>query len=152
MRLSDLDEVATVEKSTLSPWSISSLVNECRIANGLSFVAVGTASRIFGWCGCRIIWPEAELLKIAVVPERRGLGVGHLLLEKVITELRRSAFSVLFLEVRAANLPALKLYRRNDFYQVGFRRNYYINPPDSAIVFRRNVQKLEEINDIEGLK
>ena len=152
MRLFDLAEVATVEKSTLSPWSISSLASECRITNGLSFVAVGSASRVLGWCGCRVIWPEAELLKIAVVPERRRLGVGRLLLEKVITELRRNAFNVLFLEVRAANLPALKLYRRNNFYQVGLRRNYYTNPPDSALVFRKDVQNPDETHHIEGLK
>ena len=152
MRLSDLDEVATVEKSTLSPWSITSLASECRITNGLSFVAVGSASRVLGWCGCRIIWPEAELLKIAVASERRRSGIGHLLLEEVVTELRRNAFSVLFLEVRAANLPALKLYRKNDFYQVGLRRNYYTNPPDSALILRKDVQKLNETHHIEGLK
>jgi ribosomal-protein-alanine N-acetyltransferase len=96
MRLSDLDEVATVEKSTLSPWSIASLASECRITNGLSFVAVGSASKVLGWCGCRIIWPEAELLKIAVAPEVRGVGVGRLLLEKVIAELRRNALMLCF--------------------------------------------------------
>ena len=152
MRLSDLDEVATVEKSTLSPWSRSSLASECRIPNGLSFVAAGSPSRIFGWCGCRVIRPEAELLKIAVAPKVRGLGIGSLLLEKMLAELRRKAFTVLFLEVRAANLPALKLYRRNNFYQVGLRRNYYTNPLDSALVFRKDVQKLDETHHIEGLK
>ena len=137
MRLSDLEYVVDIERGTLSPWSVSSLADECRVANGLSFVAVN--DDIVGWCCCRTIWPEAELLKITVSPVKRGLGIGYMLLKKMLTELACNRFNTLFLEVRAGNRAALQFYQRNDFFQVGLRCDYYSDPLDNALVLRRDI-------------
>ncbi len=138
--LSDLTGIECLERETLSPWSISLLVSECQVANGLSFVAEDVAFGIIGWCGCRTIWPEAELLKIAVMPKKRGVGVGYALLEKMIDKLQQGGFETLFLEVRSLNHAALSFYLRNNFSQVGLRRNYYLTPQDNARVLRRDLK------------
>jgi ribosomal-protein-alanine N-acetyltransferase len=48
-----------------------------------------------------------------------------------------------FLEVEEGNEPALKLYRRAAFRQVGHRPNYYPQPdakPAAALVLRRDLR------------
>lgn len=76
---------------------------------------------------------EAEILTLAVHPEARRRGVGHALLT---SGLALSDAAAVFLEVAAANLPALALYYAAGFSQCGLRRRYYADG-DDALVLRR---------------
>ncbi len=76
---------------------------------------------------------EAEILTLAVHPEARRRGVGHALLT---SGLALSDAAAVFLEVAAANLPALALYYAAGFSQCGLRRQYYADGGD-ALVLRR---------------
>lgn len=67
---------------------------------------------------------EEELLLIAVVPEKRGRGVGHLLLDKLFQKAHKRGVKHIFLEMRRNN-PAEHLYRRRGFEPIGERRDYY---------------------------
>jgi len=83
---------------------------------------------------------EAEIITIATAPASRGRGVGEALMREAILRLRREGTPRLFLEVSELNAPALKLYRRLGFRQVGARRGYYASeagpgrPAPSALV------------------
>lgn len=83
---------------------------------------------------------EEELLLIAVMPQARGLGVGHALMERFIASARSRGSSKLFLEMREGN-PAQLLYTRHGFAVVGQRKDYYrsgtIGPFD-ALTFSRH--------------
>jgi ribosomal protein S18 acetylase RimI-like enzyme len=57
-------------------------------------------------------------LSIAVVPSRRGRGYGDELLAALLDRARGEGFEQISLSVDAEN-PALKLYERNGFRQVG---------------------------------
>lgn len=139
MRNEDLDAVAGIENETLSPWSLISLAQELQVRQGRQLVAESRDLRIVGWCACRRIWPEAELLKIAVTAGERKNGVGSSLLDCLIGELQNQVYSSLFLEVRANNQPALNFYKRHNFLQVGIRSHYYSDPPDDALILQRNL-------------
>jgi len=78
---------------------------------------------------------EAELLRIAVDPAHRGQGLGRRLLEVCQEDLAAAGMAHLFLEVRAANAPALRLYRECGWRQCGFRPEYYPDGED-ALLFR----------------
>lgn len=41
------------------------------------------------------------------------------------------------LEVRASNEPAVSVYRKLGFEEVGRRKNYYRNPKEDALIMRR---------------
>ncbi len=135
----DLGEVAEIEKENLSPWSVKLLAQELRIEDAAQFVAEGADAQILGWCACRFIRPEAELLKIAVKEKNRGHGIGLLLFQHLFWELEKRRITSLFLEVRSANRAALNFYDKHGFLRVGIRSGYYSEPPDSAIILKKNL-------------
>ena len=66
---------------------------------------------------------EAEIITLAVLPENRRQGAGSRLVALMREEIQPIA--KIFLEVENENEPALGLYKKLGFVQVGFRRNYY---------------------------
>jgi ribosomal-protein-alanine N-acetyltransferase len=135
----DLAEVAAMEEENLSPWSVASLVSELAARQAMQYVAEGPNACLIGWCACRVIWPEAELLKIAVRQKYRKGGVGALLLQHLCDTLQKKKVSSLFLEVRSKNRVASNFYEKHGFLHVGSRPDYYTDPPDSAIILKKNL-------------
>ena len=70
---------------------------------------------------------EAELLNIGVASAHQRKGLGRAMLAALLTVAAERDLMRVFLEVRAANLAAISLYRRAGFKQVGVRRGYYRN-------------------------
>lgn len=79
---------------------------------------------VVGFALARAVAGEAELLLLAVARSARGRGVGRRLVERFLADARRRGADDLHLEVRDGN-PAIGLYRRLGFKEVGRRRNYY---------------------------
>jgi len=78
--------------------------------------------------GVAVIMPlldEAELLNIFIAAEQQGQGLGQILLSGIMADLKQQGCQRLFLEVRASNQPAIRLYQRCGFQQSGLRKNYY---------------------------
>ena len=76
MQPTDVAELAALEQENLSPWSMASLVHELTIEGGVRYVAEGPGGRLDGWCACRVLQPEAELLKVVQAhTEQRTLGL-----------------------------------------------------------------------------
>jgi ribosomal-protein-alanine N-acetyltransferase len=50
----------------------------------------------------------------------------------------------LVLEVRASNHPALTLYRRLEFVEIGRRTGYYQNPAEDALLMRLDLGSCQE--------
>lgn len=139
MQPTDVAELAALEQENLSPWSMDSLEQELAIKGGVQYVAEGTGGHLDGWCACRVLQPEAELLKIAVRQHCRQGGVGSLLLQHLFIALQQRMITSLFLEVRAENLPALSFYKVHGFIHVGSRPAYYSDPPDGAMILKKNL-------------
>lgn len=76
---------------------------------------------------------EAELLRIAVAPRTRGRGLGRALLEACQRELAAEGMARLFLEVRAANAAAIRLYATCGWKPCGRRPKYYADGEDAVL-------------------
>ncbi len=61
---------------------------------------------------------ETPELSIAVVPSRRGKGIGDELLDALLEQARADGFTQVSLSVEPDN-PALRLYERHGFEKVG---------------------------------
>jgi ribosomal-protein-alanine N-acetyltransferase len=72
----------------------------------------------------RSVGGEAELLLLAVAPERQGHGIGRLLLEQFVDRARAAGAARVHLEVRDGN-SAIAMYRHAGFAPVGRRQKYY---------------------------
>ena len=74
---------------------------------------------------------EAEILSVAVAREVRGRGHARTLLASHLQSLAYVGVRTVHLEVEDGNDPALALYRRLGFAQVGRRDGYYLRPDGS---------------------
>ena len=93
-----------------------------------------------GFVLSRMVPPEAEILSIAVAPSRRRKGLAGQLLRLHLRRLAALAVGTVFLEVGEDNLPALRLYRRAGFREVGRRAAYYsADKGSAALVLRRDL-------------
>jgi [ribosomal protein S18]-alanine N-acetyltransferase len=81
--------------------------------------------RPLGFILIRSVAGEAEILTIAVDPKHRGRGLAEKLLQQAMFRLYSERCECLFLEVDAANEPALRLYKARGFRKVGERKGYY---------------------------
>ncbi|HEX8669357.1 MAG TPA: GNAT family N-acetyltransferase [Allosphingosinicella sp.] len=79
---------------------------------------------VVGFALSRAIAGEAELLLLAVKRAAQGYGTGARLLDEFVAAARARRATRLHLEVRDGN-PAVALYKRAGFREVGRRRNYY---------------------------
>ena len=95
---------------------------------------------VVGYIGSQIAFPEADVMNVAVRPEYRRRGVGQILVEALSTHLRNIDCESLTLEVRASNAPAIALYEKLGFAQVGRRPNYYRNPKEDALILRKELR------------
>lgn len=94
-----------------------------------------------GFALVRAIAGEEELLLLAVMPSSRGRGIGTALLDRFAKMAEMRGSSRLFLEMRDDN-PAISIYRRAGFEEVGRRTNYYrrgTGAARDAITFARAV-------------
>jgi [ribosomal protein S18]-alanine N-acetyltransferase len=81
-----------------------------------------------GFVLSRVVVDEAEILTIAMAAEARGKGYAKPLLAHHLDALMRRGVRVVHLEVEEGNGPALALYRRFGFQEVGRRAGYYLKP------------------------
>jgi ribosomal-protein-alanine N-acetyltransferase len=90
----------------------------------------------------RLTVDEAEILTIVVDRAARGKGIGRLLMDNVLQYLHAERAASLFLEVEETNAPALALYRRLRFEEVGRRPAYYAardGSRTSALILKRTL-------------
>jgi len=132
----DLVGVEGLEAQNPSPWSMAALSREVAVPGSRQLVVIA-GDRPVAWCACRLIPPEAELLKIAVAGGYRRQGLAGMLLLRLGELLIGEKINRLYLEVRAKNLPARGLYGKYGFVQIGLRRGYYADPPDDALIMAK---------------
>ena len=95
-----------------------------------------------GFILSRMAAGEAEILSVAIAPWCRGRGLAGKLLMWHLRRLAGLAVSTVFLEVEDGNTPALRLYDRAGFRQVGRRPGYYQQgsaTAAAALVLRRDL-------------
>ncbi|TFB97020.1 ribosomal-protein-alanine N-acetyltransferase [Cryobacterium sp. HLT2-28] len=79
---------------------------------------------------------EGDIQTIAVTEEARGHGLGRTLVQTLLTEARLRGAREVFLEVRADNPGAQRVYSRLGFEELGVRRGYYQPDNVDALVMR----------------
>lgn len=94
-----------------------------------------------GMIVCSICGEDAEILTLCVSPEFRRQGIAAQLLNQICSYLKNFQVVSLFLEVNVNNIPALKLYQKCGFEQVGRRKEYYKTAlgRQDALVFRKKL-------------
>lgn len=102
----------------------------------------GPGGAVIGFLLLHGVPPEMEILSIAVARARRGSGIGRALLDKAMARLAAEGITTLFLEVEDGNTPAINLYQKTGFLEIGRRPGYYRDAsgkPVAALAMRRDL-------------
>ena len=135
---SDATAIAEIEDICFSDaWERKDILSYITGSDGVCFTAVAD-SRPIGYVIGRLIAPEAEIYRTAVLPEYRRRGIGYRLLSYALKTERGRGLECAFLEVREGNAAARALYRALGFSEYGKRKNYYKNPTEDAVVMVLN--------------
>ncbi|HWV56257.1 MAG TPA: ribosomal protein S18-alanine N-acetyltransferase [Longimicrobiales bacterium] len=139
MQPEDLKAVMAIETNAYSvPWSRATF--EGLIDRSDSDVIVATVhGHVVGYAVCWAVLDQAELGNIAVAAPWRRRGIAARLLEEILDRQRERGVKKVYLEVRATNRAAQRLYRRYGFVTVGRRANYYSQPTEDAMVMARSM-------------
>lgn len=134
MERADSPAAAGIEAASFSvPWSEAMILEALDGVLDTSWV-LEDEGEIVGYCCMRSIAGEGEIMRIAVLPERRGQGYGKKLMEAMVSFASRTGLEAITLEVRAGNSPAINLYESYGFEKEAIRKDYYQNPKEDALL------------------
>lgn len=130
----DVPDLEELERIALSPgWTASQLLDGLAEDSSL-YLAARSEDRLIGYVAFRWVVDEAELLRLAVLPDYRRRGVASRLLHEAENQLTRRGVRQCYLEVRADNLGATSFYRRRGWIESGRRRQYYPDGDDALVL------------------
>ena len=137
-----LSQIAALEKVCFpaDPWSGELFRAALESPHAVLLAAEGENGEVLGYAVLSAVLDEGNLDNIAVAPCVRRQGVADALLSALM-DFGRERLSVLMLEVRASNLPAIALYEKHGFVPVGRRKNYYDAPKEDAILMTLELKR-----------
>lgn len=134
--------IAELEKANFSlPWTEEQLRRYMERENCLFFGAFA-GTRLVGYIGATLVLDELEIFNVAVAEDFRRRGIGESLVDALMEAAHTGGSAErITLEVRAGNAPAIALYEKLGFVEVGRRKNYYEKPREDAILMDYTVEE-----------
>lgn len=117
-------------------WTAETLLSELNSPLNI-LVTEERGGAIAGFALGRVAADEAELFRIATLPEFRRQGIAGRLLDRLHAGMRERGAACCFLEVRSRNAGAIALYEKSGYERIALRKNYY--PDDDAVIYRRSL-------------
>lgn len=118
-------------------WSIDILKDDFKIKNS-EYIVAKENDEVIGFAGIKIVLDNADIMNIAVRTDKRNLGIGSLLLQKLMELASTSSCSTMTLEVNENNIFAIRLYEKYNFKRIALRKKYY-NNTDNAVIMQKNL-------------
>ena len=114
------------------PWSAASLALLCT-DTAFGFVCFdGDVAAAYG--GMLTVLDEGQITNIATAPAYRRQGLGAVVLSALLAHARERGLVSVTLEARVSNTPAIALYRKLGFLELGRRKNFYTQPTEDALI------------------
>ena len=137
MDRSHVDQVAALERECFSmPWNETMLEDSLYDERASFIVAEDEEGNVIGYAGLHVVLDEGYIDNIAVEEAARRHGVASALLD-VYCRFGEINLAFLTLEVRKSNAPAIALYEKFGFQQVGIRKGFYSHPREDAVIMTR---------------
>jgi [ribosomal protein S18]-alanine N-acetyltransferase len=138
----DLDSIMAIETAVFGSDAWSSETMRSELAHPQTYYLVAfrldEPDAIDGYAG--LLAPRksehAEIQTIAVAKAARRNGLGRILIDALLGEAQSRGTREVFLEVRADNPDAQRLYTSIGFSPIGVRKGYYQPEGVDAIVMR----------------
>ena len=129
-----LSQVERLEQRCFSvPWTEAQLRAQLPDDRHV-FLVAERGDEVLGYVGLMHVLDEGYISNVAVSPDCRRQGIGAALIAELTRRAGRLELAFLTLEARASNAPAIRLYEKMGFRQVGRRKRYYQRPEEDAVL------------------
>ncbi|TKJ39846.1 ribosomal-protein-alanine N-acetyltransferase [candidate division LCP-89 bacterium B3_LCP] len=133
----DARDIAYIELEIFPiPWSEQSLRSFLTLSDVEGEVAI-CKNEIIAYVFVQYVEDEAHILNFGVRSGYRRKGLAAELMHRLLNRIRERVVNICYLEVRASNLPAQKLYFKYGFAPITVRKNYYPDGEDALILARQ---------------
>ena len=134
MILDDLEQMKDTLYSDFDNfWSYNILKQELENKN-TTYIVAKENNEVVGFAGISTCLDEATLNNIVVKKSCRGRGIGGELLDSLIDLCGDLHMRTFTLEVDTENAPAIHLYEKFGFKNLGIRKKYYNGSRDAYIM------------------
>lgn len=124
-QIAQLDSACFTDPYPLSIWS-----RYVAQPQRFSLIAFELNSILVGYACFSVLLPEAELIRVGIIPNSRGQGIAKRGLKEAQKQLADLGVERVLLEVSRSNTAALKVYQSLGYTQDGIRSGYYTATPD----------------------
>ena len=139
LRREHLLDLAKLEQELFSSdaWSVEALA--FLLTDRATARCVEEDGRAVAYGGMLYAPDEGQILNLGVDKNYRRRGYAQAILASLEQDARAHGAKALFLEVRASNLPAIRLYEKVGFSTVGRRPAFYRAPIEDAILMQKEL-------------
>ncbi len=145
---SDLEQVIHINRECLPENYTSSFFMNLYHRFPETFIVAEENGNLKGYILCRIetgipsfkllgITRKGHVISIAVLPEHQREGIGSALIREAMKTMLNYKAKECYLEVRASNVPAVKLYRKMGFEITRTVRGYYADGEAAHVMARK---------------
>lgn len=136
--------IAELEKAAFpDPWSKKSIEEALEQSHYLNLCA-WRGEKLLGYLLFSHVLDEGEIVRIAVDASVRRQGIAALLFAELLKACRDAQIIKIMLDVRTGNEAAIGFYKKMGFETDGFRKNFYTNPAEDAILMSRKIVQEDE--------
>ena len=135
--IEDAGEIFKIEQNVFKDyWSLKSIKSEF-LNSKHSFISVlEIESNIIGYIFQRIIDNQSHIVNLAIDVPFQHKGYGKFLLKNILKKDNQD--TDVFLEVKEANFPAIKLYSDLGFEEIEKKDSYYSDGSNAVFMLKKN--------------
>ena len=140
-----LEGAAAIEKLCFhEPWSAASLELLTKDGIGVGYLCTERNENgeeiVTAYGGMLITVDEGQITNIATHPDHRNKGLGLAVMRALLRHAKDEKLGSVSLEVRVSNAPALAVYKKAGFVEVGRRKNFYTKPTEDALIMEARLK------------
>ena len=129
-----LEQIERLEDECFSlPWTRDFILSQLPDERHIFLVAV-SGGQLLGYVGMMYVLDEGYISNVAVAKDFRRQGIADALIDELTRRAEKLSLAFMTLEVRESNAPAIALYKKHGFTEVGKRKNYYDLPREDALL------------------
>lgn len=141
-KLKHVEQIELLERQCFSlPWTVEQLKAQLPDEMHQFLAAEDENGQVLGYVGMMNVLDEGYISNVAVSPEHRRQGIADALIGSLADRALELCLSFLTLEVRQSNQPAIRLYSKQGFIEMGIRKKYYQLPEEDAIIMTKFLKR-----------
>lgn len=154
--LHDIQDMYNIENNVYGKygWNIETFRSEINkeTSHYLIYEDKCVYNKIIGYIGAWVVIDEGHITTLVVSPKYRRNHVADILLYNLVIELLNKGIKWLTLEVKVTNTPAINLYKKFRFNEIGIRKKYYEdNNEDALILWTNKIADESFIKNMESI-